>query len=155
MPENTQIIVDDEARQLSSQYEDEAQAEVTTGDLLETVAGGVQPHSTAAGVVDRVLVAIADAGRGMEQGDSYPAGDNTHYRSLRGGRVHLRLAAGESVTADDDGAPTRLVSAGDGTVRAFDGAGGDTDNAVVAVADETVDNSGGGEAVYVAVEVVA
>lgn len=146
-----------------AQHEAPAAADLKAGHLVEEVAGGVQAHSTDGGVMDRVLVALDARGRGKDVGDTYstdPDGtvdnENVPYANCNAGvGLTMLLAAGESV--DDSGAPTRLVSAGDGTLRAIDQDGtapDDSDAAVVAVAAETLDNSGGSSAVAVAVEVV-
>lgn len=135
-----------------TQHEDSAGAAVDVGQLLEKGANGPIPHGTDGAVLDQVLVAKDARGRGMELGDSYASGSNMHYFNANSGAgLHLRLDAGESVTGPADGSPTRLVSSGNGNVRAFNA---DADDDVVALADETLDNSGGASAVDVAAEVI-
>lgn len=135
-------------------------ASIVVGDLLEKTAGAnldaattqdveefenhtsvpVAPHSVDGGQVAQTVVAIDARQRGMELGDEYSQGDNVLYKEASGGGVHLRLAAGETVS---DGDP--LVSAGDGTVRAFVPSSGTTPDdaaAIVGEADEDLDASG-------------
>ena len=140
-------------RQLLTQFEAPAAAELDAGMVVEETAGGVQPHSSDGTAVARVLVAKDDRALGMTVGDTYGAGENVKYLACSGGGVHLLLAPGESVGEFD-----RLVSAGTGAVRAIDQDGtapDDPDGAMVAsVAEgETVDNIGGTDPVPVAVEV--
>lgn len=131
-----------------TQHEDTGVGAVTVGNLVERVANGVQNHSTAAGQDGTTLIAIAHRGVGMEAGDAYDDGTNVKYLAVSGGGVWLRLAAGENVARGD-----QLVSAGDGTVRLLDTAGGDTAGGVVAEAEEALDNSGGTEAAFIRTEV--
>lgn len=123
-------------------------SDIATGELLEETANGVAPHATAAESGARTLVAVDARDRGMEMGDTYVADELVRYMDASGGGVHLRLVTGESVSKGDD-----LVSAGDGSVRNIDTAGGDTADAIVASADEAVDNSGGSAPAYVAVDI--
>jgi len=130
-----------------SQEEGTLSEALSAGDLLE--AGGsddFQTHSTDGGVVERVMVAMDERGRGFTSGDGYDAGEFITAAVCNSGvGLHLNLAAGADLAtaanadiSEDD----RLVSAGDGTVRLFDGAGGDDPDDVVAHAEEAVDNSG-------------
>lgn len=136
-----------------------ADGSIVTGDLLEKTDGAnldsattevpdefenhtfvpVAPHSTDGGVVAETLVAVDARQRGMELGDEYAQGANTLYREFSAGGAHLRLAAGETVSNGDP-----LVSAGDGTVRAFVPSSGtepDDSAAIVGEADEDLDAS--------------
>ena len=134
---------------------------MTPGHLVEKTATGYQEHSTDAGVLDQVAFAKDMRGRGFEVDPdvTYEDGDLiTFVKANSGVGITAMLAAGTDLatagnaTVDGD-AETRLVSAGDGTLRAFDA---DGDDAVVAVAKETKDNSGAaaGEATPLKVEVV-
>lgn len=153
MPFSTQVVMD--GRRQMEQDEAPAAADVVVGDLLEFDANAhVLPHGAAGEPVDRVVVALDARGRGFELGDAYDgaAGENVPYALADGStRLHMRIAAGVSTVAEQ----TRLVSNGDGTLRAFDGVGGDVDADVIAVAAESVDNSGGTEPAYCGVEVVS
>lgn len=131
------------------QVEDVTDGAVEAGMLLAETANGVAPHATAAGVVHQVLIAKDMRGRGFELGGAYPSGDLITVLKANGGAdLTLLLDAGENVTDD-----TKLVSNGNGYLRAFDSAAGDTETAVVALASEAVDNSAGTEAVGIDVEV--
>ena len=123
-----------------------AAAAITSGDLVELTAGGLQPHSTAAGVVARPLVAVDMREVGMEAGDAYAAGNTVKAMAPYGGGLWMRLAQGENVDIHE-----RLVSAGDGTLRALDTAGGDAELATVCVAVRPTDNSGGSGPMWVPV----
>jgi hypothetical protein len=81
--------------------------------------------------------------------DGYAAGDYV-YTSVypRGSRVTGRLAADQDVSPGD-----KLVSDGNGRLRAFDPAGGDAEGAVVARAREGA-TTGAGETVAVGIEVI-
>lgn len=113
------------------QDEAAADAAITPGYLVEETATGVAPHATAAGyAVGLFAREFPEVGRGID--DDYAAGDNVKYiRPSSGMRVRARIAADETITAGD-----ALVSAGDGTLRALDTAGGDDAQAVVATAYE-------------------
>lgn len=130
--------------------EREAAAAVEPGELVEFAADGrVQPHSTAAGqAVTRFAKAAREVGKTIEDTYTYDGtldeGENVHYGYPAPGTPvpGAWLAAGETV---DPGTP--LVSAGDGTLRALDTAGGDDPSAIVAYSNEATDNGGGAEAV--------
>ena len=148
------------ARDQYVQHEAEADGAIDVGMLLERTATGVAPHSTDGGELDQALVAINDRDRGMKVGDSYASGDNVKYISANAGvGLHLVLAAGADLATAGQATITedeRLVSAGDGTVRAFDtGTSPDADGATVARAEEARDNSGAaaGETYDLAAEV--
>lgn len=122
------------------QDEAEADAAITPGELVEETATGVQPHATAAEDNPQSLFAreMPEVGKGID--DDYPTGDNVKYiRASPGMRVRARLAAGNTYS----GGETELVSAGDGTLRPLDTAGGDVRGAVVAVAYEDADTTDG------------
>lgn len=119
---------------------------LSAGDLVE--AGGsddFQAHSTDGGVVERVLVAMDERGRGFEAGDDYESGEFITVAVCNSGvGLHMNLASGDDLgTAANANISEgdRLVSAGDGTVRAFDT---DDPDDVVAHAEESIDNSSGG-----------
>jgi hypothetical protein len=116
-----------------------ADAAITTGDLCELTSNGVQPHSTDGEYVARPLVAIDSREFGMEAGDSYESGQSVRLVAAHGGGLWMRIADGESVTI---GSP-RLVSNGNGTLRGYDGAGGDSPSDTVCVAVQPVNNSSG------------
>jgi hypothetical protein len=127
-----------------SRRETAADGTLAAGDLGELTANGIQSHPTDGAAIDNVLVIEDARGRGTVAGDNYDTEETVPYLNCNAGDlVTLRLADGESVTGPDGGDPTQLVSNGDGTVRAFDGAGGDTEEDVVAVADETLNNTSG------------
>lgn len=150
MPDSNQVIRNYRTFN-GSERESTAAGEVTAGDLVERVADEIQSQSTDGEVLDEVLVATDARGRGYTAGDNYASGSATPYANCNAGDLlHLRLDAGESVTGPEDGTPTRLVPAGNGAVRAFDA---DGDGAVVAVADETLDNSGGSDPTLLSTEV--
>jgi len=128
-------------------------ATVTPGMLLE-VAGEtaegtmeVQPHSTAAGPVDRVIVAVnrshpprGNQTRTLRKNQDYTdAGELVETLVFREGDStdNALLADGESVAPGDP-----LVSDGGGGLQAATGDGTD-ETGFVAEADETVDNTSG------------
>ena len=127
-----------------SQEEGTLSEALSAGDLLEE--GGsddFQAHSTDGDVVERVMVAMDERGRGFTSGDGYEAGEFiTAVVCNSGVGLHFNLAAGADLATAanaDISEGDRLVSAGDGTVRAFDT---DDPDDVVAHAEEAVDNSG-------------
>lgn len=150
MPDSTQVIRNYRTFN-GSERRAKAASNLEAGNLVERVSGGIQNQSTDAEVLESVLVATDARGRGFEAGDTYTSGDEVPYANCNAGDlVHLRLAAGESVSGNDGQTPTQLVANGDGTVRAFNA---DGDGAVVAVADEELDNSGGSSAALLSAEV--
>lgn len=123
-----------------TQDEAEADAAITPGHMVNETGTGVAVHGTAAEANPQVLFAreFSEVGRGID--DDYAAGDNAKYiRPYTGARVRARLASGNTYTGGD----TELVSAGDGTLRPLDTAGGDPRTAVVAVAYEDADTTDG------------
>jgi len=119
------------------QHEEAADGAVTAGFLLERTANGVAAHSTAAGDINTPLVAKDLRQAGFTLGDEYSDGVDVPYLACSGGGAHLMLATANDVAAGD-----RLVSAGDGSVRAYDSAN-DAAAAVVATADEDLNNTSG------------
>jgi hypothetical protein len=145
---------------------DDASVDVEPGMVLERVndAGEIklQPHSTAAGTDARRYVAVEARDRGMSanlaDSDPYSTdGDNfVRYVEVIGGGVHVALAAGSdlaSASLANITATDKLVSAGDGTVRAYDSAN-DAADAVVFEAEESLDNSGAAAGEAALLEVV-
>lgn len=123
------------------QDEAPADAAITPGEMVAETGTGVAPHATAAEVNPAILFARdhPETGRGSE--DDYAAGEEVKYINPdSGSRVRARLAGG--YTYDGDGG-TELVSAGDGTLRPLDTAGGDARGAVVAEAYESADTTDG------------
>lgn len=130
-----------------------ANSPIRAGHLAERVAGGLDPQSTDAAVLDTIVVATDARGRGYEAGDEYEADETTPYAICsEGDLLTLFLAAGESVTGGEGTDRTQLVPDGNGGVRAYDSANDDA-GAIIALADETIDNSGGGSAVLCNAEV--
>lgn len=132
-----------------------ATGEIEPGMLVEVTgsvdtgadeAREVGPQSgDAVPVPFRLALEYSHTGGGVD--DAYAADEHLEYRHFIGGEVaYGYLAEGENVTEDD-----LLVSNGDGTFRAADGAGGE-DAAAIGVATEAVDNSGGAEPVRIRVE---
>lgn len=130
---------------------------LVAGHLVEETADGYQPHSTDGGAVQRPMFAKDMRGRGFEVGDAYDDNEWISYVIPNAGvGLTVILAAGSDLAAAanaDISDGDRLVSAGDGTVRAFDA---DDPDDVVAVAEETKDNSGAasGETALLDAEVV-
>ena len=128
--------------------ENKAASALNAADLVERTASGLQSQSTDGEVLETVLVAEDARGRGYVAGDEYAADELVPYLECNSGDlVTLRLADGESVTGGEKAAsPTQLVADGTGGVRAFNSGGGDTEDMVVAVADETLNNTSGSRA---------
>lgn len=126
---------------------------ITPGALLERTATGFANHGTAAGNAAASFADInPEIGRGLDT--DYADGDQIRVAFCAPGvEVNALVAAGaDAITAGD-----YLESAGDGTLRLV---ATDTDTpqglreGIVARALEAVDNSGGGSAVRIKVEVV-
>jgi len=123
--------------------EDTAVAGITPGHLCEQVAAGVQVHSGAGlNAVPTFAVERDLVGDGI--GVAYVALDTVLLAHPRSGDIinGLVAAAAAAIVRGD-----YLESAGDGTVRiaTTDAATDDTQRAgILAVAEEAVDNSGGG-----------
>lgn len=127
-------------------------SDVTPGYLVERVNEGAtdeyQAHSTDAEESPATRFARKTGEIGGEISDAIAEGEILKVaRALPGVRINAMLGNGDTVAYGD-----KLVSNGDGTLRALDTAGGDTDGAVVARAREAADASGGN--VRVTVEVV-
>jgi hypothetical protein len=130
------------------QHEAVAGGAITPGMLVELQADAVdtvEAHATDGGggnpsfAIDYYLT-----GLGID--DAYASGDNVIYRTYAAGSSVYALVAA-SATAITKAAP--LASNGDGTVRiAADG------DVVIAHAREAVDNSAGGSAVRIKIEIV-
>lgn len=136
-------------------YAETAEA-LDVGDLVEVSGGQLQAHSTAAEQRTQPKFCIESRENGMvaddpdNETDNYDSGLLGKYITCDGGEgILANLAAGENVAEDD-----RLVSDGAGKLRAFDSAGGDDPNSVVAQAEEAVDNSGGSTFAKIRVEVL-
>lgn len=132
--------------------EGEATESITPGHVVEygDTPEQFQKHATDGG---NGLLILADKMEFMGDAtndaapidDSYSSGDYMKAILLKkGGYGNALLADGESVTSGD-----LLVSAGDGTLRAFDGGGGDEQGAALAVAREEVSASGSTERITV------
>lgn len=135
-----------------------ATAAVSPGNLIELTGetagvateAQVQNHSTAAEVGAAVAIAVEYSMTGRDITDDYQADDNLHYfYGLRGERYYVAHATDEDVAYNDP-----LVSAGDGTLRALDTAGGDTAPATIFRAREAVTNAGDGTRKMFIAEVV-
>jgi hypothetical protein len=125
--------------------EDKAAAATKAAHLIERTSSGIQPLSTDGAVLESVLVAEDARGRGYTAGDEYSADETVPYLECNSGDlVTLLLATGENVTGGEgSSSPTQLVSDNAGGVRAFDSGGGDTEDMIVAVADEDLNNTSG------------
>lgn len=151
------------SRQKISQHEELAAAAVDAGMLVERTASGVQPHS--GGEAHPVAFAKERRSGGMEYGDTFATDRPVMFCvAAAGAGFNGHLATGETVNHGD-----ALVSAGDGTLRLIDTAGGDTQTMVLGTVDmkeeatnrptqyggsTTIDNSGGSSPIPVPVEVV-
>lgn len=119
---------------------------VTPGHLIERGGGNdVQKHSSANGNA-LPMFALENDLVGDDIDDDYDSGDTVQYGVFTTGEeVNALLAYGENVAAG-----AALTSAGDGTLHAA--AGSDPDR-IVGYAAEAVNNTTGGAAVRIAVEV--
>lgn len=126
------------------QAEAEALAGITPGMLVERAAGGVQPHSTAAGGGQTAIAQpYGLTGRGID--DAYASGDQVIFKSyVPGSGVYALLPANASAVSEGD----FLYSAGDGTLEG--GAAG----VAVAQALEDVDNSTNGSPARIRAEIL-
>ena len=120
-------------------------AAVTPGMLITRTATGVRPHNVAGGAASPAFAVENDL-IGGDIADAYAIGGNVIFRTFAAGSAVYALAhAGGAAIA----ANALLKSGGDGTLELA----GD-DEVVVARALEAVDNSGGGTAVRIKVEVI-
>lgn len=125
-----------------------ASAAITPGELVEyDGADGAQAHSTDGGVAKPRFALEADRWGKTIDDDILADEEVTIAHGKPGTRFYAFLAAGENVAADD-----ALVSAGNGALRAYDEAGGDTGGNIIGTAYEAVDNSGGADPVRIRVE---
>lgn len=127
------------------QEEDTADGTLRAGHLVEKTEDGYQPHSSDGGTVNRPVFAKDMRGRGYEVDDEYEDEEFLTFLIPNAG-VGLTgiLAAGDDLSTSSNANISEgdeLVSAGDGTLRKEDG---DDENAVVAIAEESKDNSGAG-----------
>lgn len=132
--------------------EGDAAAALEPGHLLEKDGNGdLKPHSTDAGAEGvRPLFAGLPFDPSLEKGETVPSGERVRgYYVVPGVGVDALLAVGETVDPT-----TPLVSAGDGTLRAFDSGGGDDPDAIVAYPEESADSTGEGSPIRVEIEVV-
>ena len=120
-------------------------AAITPGMLLTRSASGVRPHNVAGGEASPAFAVENDL-VGGDISDDYAIGADVIYRTFAPGSAVYALAhAGGAAIAKN----AFLTSAGDGTLELV----GD-DQVAVAQALEAVDNSGGGTAVRIKVEVI-
>ncbi len=133
-------------------HEDVAIAAITPGYLLEQLATGVQKHS-GAGLNAEALFAVEREMTGDGIDVDYATADTVLLATCRQGDiVNAVLAASAAAIVEGD----VLESDGDGTLRVAttDAATDDNQrNAAVAVAEESVDNSGGGTEVRILVRI--
>lgn len=134
----------------SARDDGEAAGAITPGHLIEQadVSGSertYQVHSTAGGTAVARFALMGLGGKGID--DDYADGEGIRHKTfLPGDEAYALLAAGVNAAAGDF-----LESEGDGTLGALEGTAPD---AAVAVATESVDNSGGANAVRIVVEVI-
>lgn len=120
-------------------------AVVTPGMLVTRTATGVRPHNVA-GETATPSFAVEYGMTGRDIDDNYAIGDNCVYKTFQpGSGVYALAHAGGAAIA----ANAYLMSAGDGTLELAS-----TDDVAIAQALEAVDNSGGGSAVRIKVEII-
>lgn len=133
-----------------TQEEHQAGAAITPGELLErNSAGNVIPHGTSAGYAGEKLVALetqhADA-RGTEQIDvDYASADVVYVAVGRPGDVFYMWLAGSEQAYEG----SALVSDGAGALNHHTPGTDDTAGALVAIAEEDLDNSTNGSRVRI------
>lgn len=130
---------------MGCQHEDVALGNITPGMLIERAAGGVQAHSTAGGPASTHF-AVEFGMTGQTIDDLYEASDQVIFKTYYAGSgINALVSAGTAAIADR-------------ALLASDGAGGlrtaGLDEIAVAQALEAVDNSVGGTAVRIKVEVI-
>ncbi len=127
---------------------------INPGHLIERTSTGTVIVHAGAGLNTQSMFAIENEVIGGEIDTAYASGDNVLYEVLPpGAEVNALLAAAATAVVAGD----YLESDGDGTLRILttDTATDDTQReACVAVALESVDNSGGGGEVRIKVEVL-
>lgn len=127
------------------QNEGVALAAITPGALIQRGASGVTNHATA-GETASPMFAVENEWIGNGISDAYAIGDQVVYRTFAPGSAVYALAhAGGAAIA----ANAFLKSGGDGTLELAS-----TDEVAIAQALEAVDNSGGGSAVRIKVEII-
>lgn len=133
---------------LCIQHEAVAGGAITPGHLVARQSDAVdtvEVHAVEGGGTNASFAVEYDlTGRGIS--DAYASGDQVIYRTfMPGSGVYALVAAGATAITK----AAKLASAGDGTLAlAVDG------DIVIAEAREAVDNSGGGSAVRIVVEIV-
>lgn len=145
---NTIILKGDGCRK-----EGKASGAITPGHLVEFGgANDLQVHSTAASTARKAFAVENDLiGNGIDT--AYALGDQVQYNVFKSGDEVYALVAAAAAAVTKGAA---LESAGDGTlcIQTVDAATDNTQrNSVVAYALEAVDNSGGGTAARIKVEV--
>jgi hypothetical protein len=135
--------------------EEDAGAVITPGMLLAfDGSGDVIPHGTQAGTASRMFAVEEDfQGTGID--DTYASGDRVQYDACHQGmEVNALIRAGAAAVSKGD----YVVSAGDGTVESLSDVLATSpavaDAAVVGMAMEAVDNSGGSANARLAIEIV-
>lgn len=130
---------------MGCQHEAVATSAITPGHLVQRTSGGVGVHADAGGVAStHFAVEYEMTGRGID--DAYAIGDNVVFKTYApGSSVYALVAAGATAITLN----AMLTSDGDGTLRLAS-----TDEVAVAQALEAVDNSGGGSAVRIKVEII-
>lgn len=130
------------------------EASIKPGHLLEWSSGNLVTHNSAGGVLPNKLIALESPTPNDESNASidvaYANGDRLYYAVGKPGEVYyMWLAAGENASKG-----SQLISdaAGGLTVATVDAS--TLANAIVGVAAEAKDNSGGGAAVRIKVEIV-
>lgn len=124
---------------------------VRPGHFVELTSAGKAQVQSQAGEVGRKLIAYEDALQGKTiREHSYAVDDVVFMQYLQSGDiVQARLKIGENITQGD-----KLTFDGAGALEAWTaGAGDANDPFLVAFAAESVDNSGGSEAVLIKVEI--
>ena len=127
-----------------------AAAAITPGMLVERTAGTVQAHSTLQGSAAK-LFAMENTGVAGVIDDAYVTGDTVpHYAATNGDRIYALVnAATLAIVAD-----ALLASDGAGGVITATNIADDAPNKVIGQALVAVDNSGGGTAVRIMIEVL-
>ena len=122
-----------------------ANAALSPGHLLEVMSTGKVRKVATIDIAYPLLVAKENYFEGGLKTDAYAGDDNVPmHRALPGDRVYLRVAAGAAAIVKGD----KLAASNDGTVVKSNA----TTDYIVAMADEAVDNSGGGSEAFIAVK---
>ena len=124
---------------------------ITPGHLVSGPDAALVKHAVAAGNARKAFAVEYDPAKGID--DAYAIGDQVMYGVFKTGEeVYALVAAAAPAIADGDA----LQSAGDGTLRKAVASAATSEaqrDGIVAYAREAVDNSGGGAAVRIRVEV--